>query len=351
MVNKNNKLNWPEIARQVAAALPLSALHPAAIAHADTRPAKRHAVAFSGGADSLALLLLLWAHFPESRRHLVALHYNHRLRGRQSAADARFCQKICRALDIPIITGTWKNPPKNPAEADARDARLAFFSEQQKKLRAPILWQGHQLDDILETHLMRLTRGSGAAGLSAPRPVQKINNTLRLRPLLTLKKARLTAALRQAAAPWCEDATNAQNDYLRNRIRNQVIPALRQAAADRDLHAAAALTRELLDEDNAALDHLAAQLIPEYPRTEKHYPLNLRQVAAQPRAILRRLLHRWLQLTKTKPLSRPAFEQLLDSIAAATSTRHSLGPKTFALIRQKTLRLERTTFKKSPPRT
>jgi tRNA(Ile)-lysidine synthase len=336
------KTDWPRAALALAARVPLSALHPAALAAAAGRPRDRWAVALSGGADSLALLLLLWAHFPEKRRRMTALHFNHRLRGRHSDADARFCRTTCRALGVPLVTGRWDKPPPNPAEAAARDARLAFIAEQQKKLRAPVLWQGHQRDDVLENLLLRLVRGSGAAGLSAPRPVQPVRDTLRLRPLLTLPKETLAAALREAGAPWREDATNATPCCLRNRLRHSVIPALRQAADGRDIAAAAALSRELLDEDNDALERQAAALLPRYPAREKIFPLPLRPLAGQPRAVLRRLLHRWLAATRqTPPLSRPAFESLLECVVSAVSTRRSLSDGVFALIRRGTLRLER----------
>ena len=87
----------------------------------------------------------------------------------------------------------------------------------QRKIR--LLWLGHQQDDIAETMLMRLARGSGSAGLAAPRPRQAMSDgRFHLRPLLTLKKAKIVAALRAAGASWREDATNARGDFFRNRI-------------------------------------------------------------------------------------------------------------------------------------
>src|SRR5436190_14011874 len=92
-------LAWPELASKLAEVLPLSRLHPAVLAwteRSSSRPT--WAVSFSGGADSLTLLLLIWAHWPRRRRHLQALHFDHRLRGAESRADAKFCRQVCRKL-------------------------------------------------------------------------------------------------------------------------------------------------------------------------------------------------------------------------------------------------------------
>ena len=95
-----------------------------------------------------------------------------------------------------------------------------------KKAKARLLWLGHQQDDIAETLLMRLARGSGTGGLAAPRPAQELSDgRLHLRPMLSLKKAEITTALKQAGAVWREDASNASGDHFRNRIRARVLPA------------------------------------------------------------------------------------------------------------------------------
>ena len=96
----------PTIAAKLATLLPRERLHPEVMAWA-TKPGRRApwAVAVSGGADSLALLLLTWAHWPERRERLVALHFNHRLRGRESAADEKFCRRVCGGLTKPGNVG------------------------------------------------------------------------------------------------------------------------------------------------------------------------------------------------------------------------------------------------------
>jgi tRNA(Ile)-lysidine synthase len=330
--------HWRNRAERLAAAIPRSRLHPAVVAWADRRPAREPwAVAFSGGADSLSLLLLLWAHWPRRRRRLRALHFDHRLRGAASRADARFCARVGRALGVPVTAGAWPEPRAAASEGEARSARFAFFERAMRGRRIRVLWLGHQQDDIAESMLMRLARGSGTAGLAAPRPLQAGPSGRRhVRPLLDLKKAELIAALRAAGIPWREDASNVRADFFRNRIRRQVLPAWGEAAG-RDALAGAAHARELLEEDDAALEAWVDALRPLTARGE----LALGRLAGRPRAVVRRALHRWLLAQpRAGDLSRRGFQELLAAVEAGRPGRRSLGAEGFAVIRGRRLRFE-----------
>lgn len=200
-----------------------------------------------------------------------------------------------------------------------------------KRLCSRALWLAHQQDDIAETFLMRLARGSGTGGLAAPRPVHPMaDGRVHLRPLLTLKKAELLAALRTAGAAWREDSSNGRDDYFRNRIRRVVLPAWAKAAG-RDVLAGAALARERLEEDDQALEMWVDALAP----LGRDRQLDLRMLAGMPRAITRRALHRWL-LAQRQPtdLSRQGFEILLAAVERGQATRFSLGTRGFAVIRR-----------------
>ena len=294
-------------------------------------------MAFSGGADSLALLLLLWAHWPDHRARLVALHFNHRLRGAAADADERFCRRVCRGLGVRVRVGRWKNRRSGASEEEAREARFAFFDRTMRRIGARALWLGHQQDDIAETMLMRLARGSGTAGLAAPRPVQRVGSQLRVRPLLTVKKEEVVARLRESRIPWREDRTNAGRMYFRNRVRHQVLPAW-QKAAERDVLAGVALARERLEEDDSALDAWVEELRP----WGRGGVLNVAILQNRPRALARRALHRWLLAQPLAgDLSRQGFEDLLAAVVAGQSTRRSLGRNGFALIKNGRLRFER----------
>lgn len=330
---KRRAKDWKARAEELAVALPRERLHPAVVAWAEACPRRTTwAVAFSGGADSLALLLLVWAHWPERRARLKALHFNHRLRGRESRTDEAFCATVCAGLGVPMVRGEWSGAHRGASEAEARAARMEFFEREGR-----VLWLGHQQDDIAETMLMRLARGSGTAGLAAPRPMNApARGRVHVRPLLTLKKAEIGAKLRTAGIPWREDKSNGSGRFLRNRMRRDVLKAW-AAAAERDALAGAARSRELLEEDDAALevwlDSLAA--------VKADGALVLKNLAGKPRALTRRALHRWLLAQpKAGALSRQGFESLLLALERGVATRHSLGVHGFAAIRGGMLRFE-----------
>lgn len=331
---KRRAVDWKKGAGALAAAFPRERLHPAVVAWAEQHSRRGvWAIALSGGADSVALLLIVWALWPKQRPRLLVLHFNHRLRGRESDGDEKFCTEVCGSLGVKMVRGHWVGAKRDASEAEARAARLAFF-----ETHAKVLWLGHQEDDIAETMLMRLARGSGAGGLSAPRPVQVMPlRRVHLRPLLTVKKRDVVAALRAAGATWREDSSNAQSDFFRNRIRRSVLPAWTRAA-QRDALAGAARSRALLAEDDAALEARLEELRVFGPRGT----LDISKLAGQPRAITRRALHRWLLAQpRAGDLARQGFDSLLAAAERGQPTRHSLGREGFAVIRGGCLRFER----------
>lgn len=332
--------NWPAKAARVGELLAVTRLHPVALDRAKRgRASEPWCVALSGGVDSVALLLLLWAHWPERRDRLVALHFNHRLRGRAAAGDAKFCAQVCAALGVRLLTGVWNAKARHGAsEATARASRQVFFARTMKRLKARLLWLAHQQDDIAETQLMRLARGSGTAGLAAPRPVHAnaADGRVHLRPLLTLKKADLCAALLAAGATWREDKTNAGSRFFRNRVRQTVMPSWVEASG-RDALAGAALSRERLEQDDAALEEWLDELGP-----LRRKQLDLAILAGKPVAIWRRALHRWLLAVKPESdLSRQGFDVLLGIARRGVATRFSLGKGAFAIIRNGKLAFKR----------
>lgn len=332
--------DWRRVAIDLAERLPLERWHPRVRGWADESRRSRRpwSVAFSGGADSLALLLLLWAHWPQRRERLTALHFNHRLRGRAATGDARFCAAVGRALGVVVRVGEWADPPPAASEAQARAARMAFITSEMRRIRSAALWLGHHQDDVAETLLMRLARGSGTAGLAAPRPLQRLaGGRVHLRPLLPLAKAELTDALRQVGAEWREDASNAGGGHFRNRLRHGVLAAW-VAAAGRDAVAGAALSRERMEEDDEALEQWLEELAP----WGAGGTLELGPLAGRPTALWRRALHRWLLLhPHDSDLSRHGFEDLLSKARAGRATRFSLGARGFARIRAGRIMFER----------
>ena len=329
---RKSPTGWAVKAVRVGEQITSAQLHPSVLAWAGRRrQGDVWCVAFSGGADSLALLLLLWAHWPERRANLVALHFNHRLRGRESVAEEKFCRQVCSALGIRLQVGQWRGTRTQASEAEARLKRHGFFTAAMKRAGSKVLWLAHQQDDIAESMLMRLARGSGTGGLAAPRPVQPASTgRTHLRPLLTVKKAALRTVLRKAGADWCEDSSNASDDHFRNRIRRKVVPGWIKAAG-RDALAGAALARELLEEDEDALEAWAETLA----KPGRGRWLNVADLADVPRAVVRRALHHWLGKVRPQTdLTRQGFTALLAAVVRGRPTRFSLGVGGFAVIKQ-----------------
>ena len=184
------------------------------------RPGDRVTCAVSGGADSVALLFALYLLREKLGIELAAAHFNHRLRGEESDRDEAFVRALCHQYDIPLTVGSGcVESGDKGLEAAARDARYAFLRSLPGKIAT-----AHTADDNAETVLMHLVRGTGLKGLGGIAPV----NGSVIRPMLTVTRAEVEAFLQEYYVNYIEDSSNAQDLFLRNRIRHHVMPLLRQ---------------------------------------------------------------------------------------------------------------------------
>ena len=311
--------NWPDAAKKLRNLLDVSW---------DAVPLGPIAIACSGGADSLAALLLTWASFPETHKKLCVLHYDHAVR-EASAEDAAFVREVCQALEIEYVAERREGADAVHSEAELRKLRLDFFKREMDSRKIAILIQGHQRDDIAENMLMRLTRGAGTEGLAAPRKFSRqADGRVFVRPLLEIPKAMLLDALRRCGIPWREDATNAENDYFRNRIRNRVLPELREAAPFENI----ARSRKLLEEDADALDFFAEQALEKirYQSSDSEIraesPEDCR-LSHLPKAIVRRCLRKILSREKIANAGATVIDALVESIVTETPQKMQLGTR------------------------
>jgi tRNA(Ile)-lysidine synthase len=212
-------------------------------------------VAFSGGADSTALLAAL-AQSPPSALKLRALHVDHRLQA-HSVRWSAHCRRVARALGVPLAVRTASVVRERGAspEAAARQARYALLGA----ALAPgeVLLTAHHQDDQLETVLLQLLRGAGVAGLAAMPAVAPFARGLLVRPLLPLTHAELAAWVSGQGLRWIEDESNQELRLDRNYLRARVLPPIRarwpRAAATVARSARhAAEAQRLLDELGAA---------------------------------------------------------------------------------------------------
>lgn len=191
---------------------------------------QRYLVGVSGGADSVALLhLLVEAGFP----NLVVCHLNHRLRGRESGADARWVGQLAAKLGTVFEGGNVDVKLRMKRESEsletaARQCRHLFFAECARRHRCSRVLLAHHAEDQAETVLWNLMRGShGLKGMSEYQDVMVDRKSLQLiRPLLRVRKAELLLWLQTRGLGWREDASNAQPIAVRNRLRHEVLPLL-----------------------------------------------------------------------------------------------------------------------------
>lgn len=208
-----------------------------------TFPAPGTAVdcAVSGGADSLALMLLAHAH----GLNVTAHHVDHGLR-LTSSRDVEVVRSVAEPLGIAVVLHTVSVPPGPNVEARAREARYAAMPSG--------VLTGHTADDQAETVLINVLRGAAASGLSAMRPGEN-------RPLLALRRADTEAVCRQCGIQPVVDETNTDPRYVRNRVRHELLPLMADIS-HRDPAVLLARTADLLRADNDFLDHLAQELDP-----------------------------------------------------------------------------------------
>jgi tRNA(Ile)-lysidine synthase len=191
------------------------------------QPGHRVGVAVSGGADSVALLLLLIELRKELGIVLSVVHLNHTLRGRASDADEKFVSKLAAKHHLPLhaekvdVQSIAKDKKAN-LEDTARRTRYAFFQRLVQEGHLDWVAVAHTADDQAETVLMHLLRGTGIAGLGGIHTV--VGRVMR--PLLRVRRADLRAYLRSKKQAWREDATNRDIRRFRARVRRKLLPLL-----------------------------------------------------------------------------------------------------------------------------
>lgn len=186
-------------------------------------------VGFSGGADSTAALLtvLEWRdRHPECR--VEAVHFDHHLRGDESAREARAAQEFAASRDVPFRRIDLRvGDAGEGIEAAARAARLAEWKRLCADRELVAVVQGHHADDRIENLLMRLFRGGNTTSLVSPRPRAEVEGVTFLRPLAELTRAEIEAFLTASGVTcWQTDSSNLGTDYDRNFWRNELLPRI-----------------------------------------------------------------------------------------------------------------------------
>ncbi|HEV7658760.1 MAG TPA: tRNA lysidine(34) synthetase TilS [Allosphingosinicella sp.] len=175
-------------------------------------------IAVSGGPDSLALLLLAWAAFPD---RVSAATVDHRLRP-ESAGEAAFVHKVCAGLGVPHVVLAADEAIAGNVQAAARALRYRLLADWAAAGGIGWLLTGHHRDDQAETLLMRLQRGAGLAGLAGIRPCTEIDGLKVARPLLGWPRAELALLVEAAGLEAVRDPSNEDERYDRARLRRRL---------------------------------------------------------------------------------------------------------------------------------
>lgn len=257
----------------------------------DHSPVERYLVAVSGGRDSVALLHQL---VELGYASLILCHLNHRLRGRASQADAKFvndiaiqlgCDLVVRTVDVRALAAK----KKMSIETAGRDARYQFFAAVARRHRCHTIFVGHHADDLVETFFLNLLRGAGPAGLRAMRQTttRRIGRTdLQIvRPMLGTWREQIDKYTRRHRLEFREDASNAELDAMRNRVRHRAIPYLEKLFGRRirqNLWRTAMIAAEEENFWEILLPQTGGELM-------------VKPLRATGPALQRRVLHRWLR--------------------------------------------------------
>lgn len=189
--------------------------------------------ALSGGADSMALTEALI----EGGYSVVAVHCNYHLRGEESDRDAAHVEEYCKKKGIRLIKTDFdvdcrKSLTGESTEMACRELRYQLFEQVKNETGASAIAVGHHREDNIETFFINLLRGSGLTGLAGMKSFDKERKILR--PMLRITRSEIEDYLNEKGIKWVNDSTNAISDVKRNRLRNEILPLMRDHFPDAD---------------------------------------------------------------------------------------------------------------------
>lgn len=273
-------------------------------------------VAVSGGSDSVALLHLLAAISGELDIRLCAVYVNHGLRPEEAAAETELVKMMAGQLGTAFRTATvavreYGKAAGMSLETAARQLRYEFLERVAEELGAAMTAVAHTAEDQTEEVLLRLLRGAGRNGLSG---MKVVNYRRVIRPLLAVGKAQLLDYLRERNIPFLEDSSNAQRDFLRNRVRLDLLPYLEENF-NPAIRPTLLRTAEVLGAEDDLLDKLAWALYQQSVSSDGSEIIRVdsKAIIAAHRALGRRVIERLL----VDIGDHPSFQQIEKVLALA----------------------------------
>jgi tRNA(Ile)-lysidine synthase len=276
-------------------------------------------IGVSGGADSIALLLILNQLKTTIGFQIHVGHINHHLR-KSALADQRFVEKVCTSLNLACtcIDLDLKKTIKQGGSVEeiARKERLKALGQIAKKIRAHAVALAHHNDDLAETVLMRILRGTGLQGLQAILPYRNINGTVFIRPLLDVSRAQIEGYLKKNKIKFRSDPTNTQTRFFRNKIRLKLLPLLEKDYQKNIKHILSHLALTSAED----YDYLRQQALAIFPKitqqTKKTISITLTKFKILPIALQRMILRLAIEKIKshTRTLTWSHYNELADLI-------------------------------------
>jgi len=250
-------------------------------------------VALSGGADSVALLRVLLS----LGYSCEAVHCNFHLRGKEADRDEAFVRNLCESLNVPLHVAHFDTESHAVSrhisiEMAARELRYAYFGELAEETNSSVVAVAHHRNDSVETFLLNLIRGTGINGLKGIRP----KNGKVVRPLLIVSRQEILAYLAGLGQDYVTDSTNLQDEYIRNKIRLNILPLMENInpSVQRSIMSVAGRLSEMAGVYNALMEEGKIKVISSFAEGGEgafriSVPLLLRESA--PRSLLFEILH------------------------------------------------------------
>jgi tRNA(Ile)-lysidine synthase len=259
----------------------------------------RYVVAVSGGVDSVVLLDIL---HKQPDLDLIVAHFDHGIR-EDSAEDRKFVHELAHTHGLNFAYAEGQLGAK-ASEALAREHRYVFLRSVQKNNKAAAIITAHHLDDVLETAILNMLRGTGRKGLTSLQDRADIK-----RPLLKVPKSEIVDYATKHRLEWHEDPTNSNTDYLRNYVRHKILPRFKVSGRS---ELVSILTNS--EVTNRELDGLLAQILQAQNGQNR---LDRQSFNNLPHEVARELMAAWLRQNKAGGFDRKGLERLV--VAAKTA--------------------------------
>ena len=313
-------------------------------------------VAVSGGPDSVALLHALCGLRPKLGLNVEVAHLEHGIRAEEAREDARFVGALAETLNLPFHLKQVDLPRlrsaavKGNLEAMAREERYEFFGAVAREHGLSKVATAHTRDDQAETVLMWLLRGSGRKGLGGMAPMhrRRTSGLTIVRPFLGVSKADVLEFLHEEGVAYRLDRTNQDVNYLRNWIRLELLPQLKERI-DSNLTSRLSQEAEILHDEDILLEDLARLAL---DKVKSGAAIDRHLFLEQPKALQRRLLRLWIEEARgdLRSIDFGHIEEMLKLIIEGPAQGRLAIPGRLEFVKEYgTLRLEDDSRDRKPP--